>query len=94
MCWVIFSYTNLMYRFLRAYREISAHNDVPNMFSILICLFALNWNPALFYASKTETTNGASILVSLHSIQKDMEIYSNLFKFCITSLDPWWEGVN
>ena len=94
MCGVIFSYKNVMCWFLRAYCETSAHNDVPNMFSILNSLFALNWNPALLYALKTETTNWASILVSLHSIQKDMEIYSNLFKFCITSLDPWWEGVN
>ena len=32
MCWVIFSYKNLMYWFLRVYCEISAHADVPNIF--------------------------------------------------------------
>ena len=45
--WVIFSYKNLIYWFLRAYCEISAHTDVPNNFSILSCLFAMNWNPVV-----------------------------------------------
>ena len=40
MCWVIFSQKNLTYWFLKAYCEISAHTDVPNLFfhfELLIC---------------------------------------------------------
>ena len=36
-----------MYCFLRACFKISAHTDVPNLFSILNCLFAMNLNPVL-----------------------------------------------
>ena len=44
---VIFSYKNLRYWFWRKYCEISAHTDVPNLFSILNCLFAMNLNPVV-----------------------------------------------
>ena len=50
-CWSIFHIKHLMYWFLRAYFDISVHTDGPNLFSILNCLFAMNWNPIiiLFY---------------------------------------------
>ena len=47
MCWVVYSYKNWTYWFLRAYFEISAHTDVPNLFSILNCSFAMNRNPVI-----------------------------------------------
>ena len=46
-CWVTFSYKNWTYWFLRENCEISAHTDVPNLFSIMNCLFAMNWNPVI-----------------------------------------------
>ena len=58
MFWVFFSFKNWAYWFWRAYCEISAHNDVPNLFSILNCLFAMNWNPVL---SVTHTPNQAAL---------------------------------
>ena len=48
ICWVVYSYKNWTYWFLRAYFEISAHTDVPNLFSILNCLFAMNRNPVIW----------------------------------------------
>ena len=47
MCLVVFSYKNWTYWFLRACFEISAHTDVPNLFSILNCLLAMNRNPVI-----------------------------------------------
>ena len=45
-------YKNWTHWFLRAYCEISAHTDVPNILSTPNCLFAMNWNPAgLLYAT-------------------------------------------
>ena len=41
-CQVIFSYKNLMYWFLGGCFAISAPNNVPNLFSTLNCLFAMN----------------------------------------------------
>ena len=45
---------------LRAYCEISAHTDVPNIFfSILNCLFAMNWNYVILYVRVKEWESSA-----------------------------------
>ena len=49
--WVVYTYKNLMYWFLRGCHEISAQTDVPNLLSIPNCLFPMNWNPVIHKAN-------------------------------------------
>ena len=80
MCWVFFSYKNLTSWFLRAYFEISAHTDGPNLFSIMNCFFAKNWNRVL------SASFFIFILINTNSTFKKTVTIIFLFHFFFLSL--------